>query len=177
MDLWTFACAFYADRKVQQQLLMLQDEQSLNVNHVLLGVWTFAEKGQQVVANTLCQRERRTGLVSQLIEPVRLFRRDSKTKYSPSVYLSMKNIELRCERLHLDWLAEIQSDVSVVSANNTVQDKCNKTQFINYIAHYLKDLLEETRESRDESATERSVLDASELANWFDVARMVLSSD
>lgn len=75
---WTFSCAHYAEEGVAQCCLQLQDQQQLNVNCILLGIWL--QQHHMLLSKSAWQQLHHaiTQWQQQVIQPVRAARRASK---------------------------------------------------------------------------------------------------
>ena len=79
MTLWQYACNLYAQEGVELSLLQLQDKHGLIINHLLAGCW--AEKNNMSINwCALLLKERHTKFCTAVIEPIRMFRREQKSK-------------------------------------------------------------------------------------------------
>jgi len=100
---WSYACSLYAKSGIESQLLLLQNDHGLVINHLLLACWLSSER---VSINwcSLLSSENSFGLVSDLIEPMRDYRIAQKSRVPETLYSSLKRLELDLEYQHIQWL-------------------------------------------------------------------------
>lgn len=100
---WSYACSLYSKLGIESQLLLLQNDHGLVVNHLLLACWLSSEKAS-INWCLLLNSENRTGLIADMIEPMRDFRIAQKYDVSEVLYSSLKRLELDLEYQHIQWL-------------------------------------------------------------------------
>ena len=100
---WSYACSLYSKSVIESQLLALQNDHGLVVNHLLMACWLSNERAS-INWYSFLKTENRSGLVSDLIEPLRDFRKTSKLRAPEKLYSSLKRLELDLESQHIQWL-------------------------------------------------------------------------
>ena len=100
---WSYACSLYEKPGIESQLLLLQNEHDLVVNHLLLACWLSSENAA-INWCSLLNSGNKSGLISDLIEPMRDFRTAQKSGVPETLYSSLKRLELDLEYQHIQWL-------------------------------------------------------------------------
>ena len=114
MNLWSFACALYAEPGIESALIQLQDEHGVSVNHLLAVSWWHARKNGLVDWSEILPEERQRALSEKVVQPIRSFRRSRKGLVNESLYQQLKTLELVAEQAQLRWL-----EARLISQENT----------------------------------------------------------
>lgn len=97
-NFWDWSCVFYEAAKVKPLLLKLQDSYQLNVNYVLLALWT--EQQGIAMDSVIWKKVIREGLqASQAVAGLRNRRRRAKHLGQKDEYKKLLSLELKGEKL------------------------------------------------------------------------------